>query len=72
MSYTSRVLTAMNAGRIYSASDIAARTKISLDEVVRALNLLVKGGVIEMTQKDRFIKNRRYKSKQSQFAFMAS
>lgn len=44
MSYTQRVLTAMNYGQQYSASDVAAITKLSETDAANCLHLLSKGG----------------------------
>lgn len=64
MSYANRILTAMRYNREYSPVELAAMTHIDLREISRLLKMGVRGGVIECAQNDRFIKNRRYKSKQ--------
>ena len=44
MSYSQRVLQAMNFGREYSPEEIAATTKIDQSDVSQCLHLLQKGG----------------------------
>lgn len=64
MAYIDNVLTAMRFDQEYSPGDLAAICHVPEDEIKRALRLLAKGGVIECTVNDRFVRNRKYKTKQ--------
>lgn len=68
MSYLDRVISAMPFDREVSPDDVAAIAKIDRKEVSRCLKLLEQGGVVECVATDRFVKNRRYKSRQRALA----
>ena len=64
MSYTKRLMQAVDFNREYSPTQLASMTHIEPEEVSRALGMLCSGGVIEQTKTGRFLKDRAYKSKQ--------
>lgn len=69
MSYSRTILTAMKADKQYSPVELSCMTGISEDSTQQVLNTLVKGGVIEYVSKDRFRKNKKYKTKQRDLKF---
>lgn len=64
MSYVNRILSAMRYNQEYTPDEVAAITHVDRYETSKALKLLAQGGLIETVRTDRFIKNRKYKSKQ--------
>lgn len=64
MSYTSRIFQAMNHGQLYDPPTLSAITHIDEKDVGQVLHELVKGGVIECVNHERFRKNRKYSTKQ--------
>jgi DNA-binding MarR family transcriptional regulator len=64
MSYTDTVFQRMPFDREISAEELAQTTHLKVRDVGQALDLLEKGGMIEKTVHEYFIKKRKYKSKQ--------
>lgn len=63
------ILQAMKSDRVYSANDLALQTHYRPQEIGRALNLLVKGGLIERVGVDTVKKKKgkpKYRTKQQQ------
>jgi hypothetical protein len=69
MAYIDTILQAMRYGQEYSPAELGSLTHINADEIRKALKLLAQGGVIECTHHDRFIRNRKYTTKQRGLAF---
>tara|TARA_R110002072_G_scaffold273116_1_gene433452 strand:- start:299 stop:508 length:210 start_codon:yes stop_codon:yes gene_type:complete len=64
VSIIDNVFASMKFGKEYSPVEIAGVTHISEDAVSKALKILEGAGMIEKTQHDRFLKNRKYTSRQ--------
>jgi DNA-binding IclR family transcriptional regulator len=64
MNYTDRVFTAMREGKEYSPDELASTCHIPRDSASQILNMLTKHNMIEQTAGGRFIKDRKFKTKQ--------
>jgi len=64
MNYTDKVFMAMREGREYSPDEIASISHIPRDAVSQILNMLAKHNMVEQTVGGRFIKDRKFKTKQ--------
>ena len=66
MSYTKAVFQAMKNDIEYDLKSLCSITKIDSQAIKQCLSLLVKGGVVEQTKSGRFVRDRKYKSRQAQ------
>lgn len=64
MSYTKRVLAAIPDKYDIGAEEIQNKTHLDMKSIRIILLMLERSGMIERTKNDRYVKNRKYKSKQ--------
>lgn len=64
MNYTDRVFKVMREGHEYSPGELAGTLHIPRDATLQILNMLAKNNLVEQTVSHRFIKNRKFKTKQ--------
>lgn len=69
VSIIDNVFASMRFGKEYTPVEIAQAAHISEDAVSKALKLLESAGMIEKTQNNRFLKNRKYTSRQRSLRF---
>lgn len=66
MNYAEIIFKAMRPDTEYDPGELSEMTHISRPDVNRCLKMLNRGGVIKNTHYDRYMRNRKYKSKQAQ------